>query len=434
MTVTDPAQGVLLAILAVGVMLLYAVKRLARSRPEFTIGTAILVAYVIRLLAIVAINATGLGSSLRGGDETTFLNLASLLAGQPLGHGDLPHGPYQLQTVVFALEMKLGFLNVSAMRVVQVGIALLGIVLMVAAVNDLAGPKAARFAAWFLAFEPASIFFNSEIHREALLELAAGIVVFGGTWIWRRLDVRGILICALGCLIAIETRSYAGWFMACAVVVIILHASFRNMKRRSRALPLIYAIVIAILIATPTILAATSGKNLRRLQTSQSANATGAGEGTGGANSDNLALEQVDFSSRSAVITSLPTKIRELVLEPYPWQLGDSSQMFGAVGTLLVYAVIILLIRYAWISRGHVFERAGPLIYTLLFELVAYSLTVGNAGTGFRYRSHLTTLAIATLAVLRAYAQKARENRGASGPAEHSEQDPAQPVLSPIPA
>jgi hypothetical protein len=102
------------------------------------------------------------------------------------------------------------------------------------------------------------------------------------------------------------------------------------------------------------------------------------------------------------------TKIRELILEPYPWELHDSSQLFGALGTLVAYLILVLLIRYAWISRGEIFGRAGPLLYPLLFELVAYSVTVGNAGTGFRYRSHLVTLGICTMAILR---ESARERR-----------------------
>ena len=107
----------------------------------------------------------------------------------------------------------------------------------------------------------------------------------------------------------------------------------------------------------------------------------------------------------------MPTKIRELLLQPYPWQVSNSSQMFGSVGTLVAYLVLLLLIRYAWLSRGHIFERAGPLIYPLLFEMLAYAVTVGNAGTGFRYRSHLVTLGICAVAVLRA---RVREQRVAA--------------------
>ena len=425
--VQAPAEGVILALLAVGVFLLAALLRLGRGRPGLVVGLPISVAFGIRLLAIMGINATGLGASLRGGDETTFLDLARFLASQPVGHGDFPHGPYQLQTVLFALQIKLGFMNVSAMRITQVGIALLGFMFMIATVYDLAGPRAARFAAWFLAFEPSSIFFNSEIHKEPLLELAAGLVAFGGVWFWKRLDVRGVLICALGCFIAVETRGYAGWFMACGVVMLILHASLRGLRQSPRSLAFVYAIVIAGLIVGPTVLAATGGKNLKTLQASQTANATGAGEGgTGAANGSNLALEQVDYSSRGAIISSLPTKIRDLVLEPYPWRLHDTSQLFGALGTLVAYAVLFLLIRYMWISRGSVFGRAGPLLYPLLFELIAYSLTVGNAGTGFRYRSHLVTLAIAALAVL-------RERRRIEPNAEsHTNLDLGEPAMAPV--
>jgi hypothetical protein len=306
---------------------------------------------------------------------------------------------------------------------------------MVVAVYDMAGPRAARFAAWFIAFEPASIFFSSEIHKEALMELSAGLIAYGGTRIWRRLDLRGFLICGVGALIGIETRSYAGWFLACGVVMLLLHASLRNMRGSiGRALPIVYAIIVAAFIVGPTLFAATGGKNLKTLQSSQAANAAGTGESSStGTNGANLALEQVDFSSRGAIITSLPFKFRDLLLEPYPWQLGDASQMFGAVGTLVAYAVLALLIRYAWISRGKIFGRAGPLLYPLLFSLICYSLTVGNAGTGFRYRSHLMTLGICTLAILRETAREARAERQQATPAV-PQQETFHAGRQPVPA
>jgi hypothetical protein len=431
---SDAGEGVAVTILFVGVVFLYVITRLRRSRPGFTIGRAIAVAFGLRLLAIVGINATGLGASLRGGDETTFLLWAQDLAGQSLGRGYIPHGRYQLQTILFALQIKLGFINVSGIRVTQIGIALLGFIFMLAATYDLAGPRAARIAAWCLAFEPSSIFFNTEIHKEPLMELAAGICAFGGVWLWKRLDLRGILIVALGCVIAIETRSYAGWFLACGCAVLLLHAALRNAARRGTAITLIYAVVIAGLLAAPTLLSATSGKNLHRLQQSESANAAGAGQGgTGAANGSNLALEQVDLSSRGAVIGSLPTKIRELLLEPYPWELHDSSEVFGAAGTLVAYVLLLLLISYAWLSRGEIFGRAGPLLYPLLFEMVAYAVTVGNAGTGFRYRSHLVTLGICAMVALREAALARRRDREPPG-LIHLTEVPSATPLTPVTA
>jgi hypothetical protein len=402
-------EGVLLVVLVISLALWLLIAKLRSTRPGLRIAAPIAVGFGLRLAAIAAIGATGsLSAVLRGGDETTYLDLARVLASQPLGHGDLPSGAFQLQTVLFGLQLRTGFLGVSALRITQVGLALGGIVLICAAVHDLADARAARLAAWLLAFEPTGVFFDSGILKDPLMELAAGLVVFGGTMIWLRLDVRGILICALGGLIAVETRSYAGWFLVAAGVLLLLHAALRSMDRPLRAMPAIVSVAVVAVLATPALLQASSKQSLQRLQQSQNANASGAGQGTGGANSSNLALEQVNFSTRGEILRNLPKRIRDVILRPYPWQLGDTSQRIGAIGTLVAYAVLLLLIRYAWLSRGQIMARAAPLIYPLLFLLVAYSLSAGNAGTSFRYRSHLVTLAIGVLVILRGHVLLAR--------------------------
>ncbi len=404
------AEGVVLVALVVGLWLWWLLRLLGRSRVELRVGAPVAVGFGFRLAAVIAIGITGLQSTLRGGDESTFLYYAGLLSRTPIGTGWFPHRIWQLHTVLFAFEMKLG-LTVGAMRIVQVGLALTGVVLIVAAVHDLAGGRAARLAAWLIALEPASIFFNSALHKEPNMELASGLVVFGGTMIWRKLDVRGLLLCALGGFIAVETRSYAGWFLVSAAAFVVLHASLRSLDRPLRAMPALYALLVAGFLVTPTLLAASSQKNLQSLQQSQNAYANGIGTGSGGPNTDNLRLEKVNFSTRSKILVNLPQRIRDLVLEPYPWQLSDTNQRFGAVGTLVAYVLLAMLIIYAWQSRGKIFPRAGPVMYPMLFLLVAYSLAVGNAGTGFRYRTHLVTLAIAALAVLREQALLARVPR-----------------------
>jgi hypothetical protein len=429
-------EGVTIVLLVVGYLLWFVVRRLQRSREDFRIGVPLAIGFLIRLAAIIGISASGLEATLRGGDETTFIERARYLATQPLGHGNLPHGPYQLHTDIFALQFKLG-LPIGALRITQVGLATLGMVLILASVYDLAGGgRAARLAAWLLAFEPASIFFNSALHKEPLMELASGLIVYGGTRVWQRLDVRGILLCALGGLIAVETRSYAGWFLVSAAVLVLLHASLRSLHRPLRAMTLVYAVVIAAFLVTPVLLQASSKKNLQQLQLSQNANSSALGltvVGTG-PNSDNLALEQVNFSTRGQIIKNLPKRIRDLVLKPYPWQLGNTSQRIGAVGTLIAYALLLLLVWYGWQSRGSILARTAPLMYPLLLLLMAYSLSAGNAGTGFRYRSHLVVLAIGAMAILRERVLQARAARTAPPLTEPEARKTSvrAPVTSPV--
>jgi hypothetical protein len=87
--------------------------------------------------------------------------------------------------------------------------------------------------------------------------------------------------------------------------------------------------------------------------------------------------------------------------------------------------VLLLMIRYAWLNRGDVLPRAGPILYPMLFLLIAYSLSAGNAGTGFRYRTHLVTLGVAAVAVLREHALRRR--RDAQGAAALPEAGPSEP-------
>ena len=56
---------------------------------------------------------------------------------------------------------------------------------------------------------------------------------------------------------------------------------------------------------------------------------------------------------------------------------------------MITLVLLFLLVRAVMGRRGEIFARAGPLVYLFFFLLIAYSLSTGNAGTGFRYRTHL---------------------------------------------
>ena len=106
-----------------------------------------------------------------------------------------------------------------------------------AGVYELAGPRPARIAAWILALEPANIFFSSLLHKEPLMYLAEGLVVFGGAVLWKRGKLTALIPMIAGCLIAMATRPYVGWFLTAAAAAVVLHASLtRQRGLRSLAL------------------------------------------------------------------------------------------------------------------------------------------------------------------------------------------------------
>jgi hypothetical protein len=209
----------------------------------------------------------------------------------------------------------------------------------------------------------------------------------------------------------VTTRPYAGWFLISAGALIVLHAGLRRLDKPLKAMPLVYAVIIAGFVAAPAIVQVTSKSSLSKLQESQRANTDlGAKRASNGAaNANNLALESVDYSTRGKVFANLPKRMRDILIRPYPWQVSNASQQLGAVGSLFALAVMILLVSAAIRRRGEVLALTGPILYPMFFLLMAYALSAGNAGTGFRYRTHIVLLAVAALFALREGVVPARQ-------------------------
>ena len=409
----------LVTVILLGGVLSVLVSHLGRSRPGFAIGRPVAFAFGIRVVAATLISLTPVARTLRGGDELTFLSHAERAVHSTPGSGEWTHALLrELHVYVLAVQRYVLDSPELALRMTQVGIAVIGLLLLAAAVYELAGPRASVLAMWLLAFEPASIFFSSLLHKEANLMLAIGLVALGGARIWKRGEPRFLASIVAGCLIAVATRHYAGWFLIAASAAIVLHAGLRAENRTAmRSLSLVALVVLFAAVAAPTVLSASTNESLEKnLQQSQEANAS---------DNSNLKLEQVDFSTRGAIVVNLPRRIPDVLLRPFPWQLGNISQGIGLFGTIAAYLVFFFMIRAAIGRRGEIMTRAGPLIYLGFFLLIAYSLSAGNAGTAFRYRTQIIAVLICVFAALWRSVEHTRSARVAG-----SERQPLTPQLS----
>ena len=243
--------------------------------------------------------------------------------------------------------------------------------------------------------------------------MAEGLVVFGGAVLWKRGKVVALLPMILGCLIATATRPYVGWFLTAAACAVVLHASLTR-QRGLQSLALTCLCVVGIAAFIPVVLSKSSDNNLRELQQSQDYAAI---------DGSNLSLERVDYSSREKLIVNLPQRITDVIFRPYLWQTQNPSQQLGAIGTLVVLACLVLLAIAIVRNRRQVMQMAGPLVYPAAFMLVAYSISAGNAGTAYRYRTHLVGLAVCLVMVLLAHRRQEQE-----GPARV----PVRPGLGPV--
>jgi 4-amino-4-deoxy-L-arabinose transferase-like glycosyltransferase len=243
--------------------------------------------------------------------------------------------------------------------------------------------------------------------------LAEGLVAFGGAVLWKRGKLVAILPMILGCLIAMATRPYVGWFLTGAAAAIVLHASLTR-QRGLRSFALTATCVLLVVALVPVVWDQSSNEKLKELQLSQNANAR---------DDSNLSLERVDYSTREKLIINLPTRIGDIISRPYPWQTENTSQQLGAIGTLVVLVCLALLAVAIARNRKQIMNMAGPLVYPAAFMLVAYAISAGNAGTAYRYRTHIVGLAVCLVMVLLAHRRQEQE-----GPARV----PRRPGLGPV--
>lgn len=385
---------VCLFVVACGWIVALGVIHLQRSRPGLDFGYAVAAAALLRLLAAIGLSAVPQGAVLRGGDELTFTQNATGLLGYGL------FSPEGLETLtsnlhvwIFSAQMHLGDVPELGLRVTQIMFAVLGIALFATAVHDIAGKPAGLVTVWLLAIEPTGVFFSSILHKEPEIFFAGGLATYGLVQYWKGGGYSGVPQVVVGCAIAVCTRPYAGWFLVAACGLTLLVGAIRYREQGGRTYTIALAVIGAIVILVPTLIAVSSPEQLERLQKSQTYNSQDT--------RSNLSLGYVDFSTREKVATNLPIRIRDVLLKPYPWQTANLSQRLGSIGAMFGLGVLVYLIFLLVRNWGKVIRTAGPFVFTGISLLVAYSISAGNAGTSFRYRTHLVAFALCVIVVLR---------------------------------
>jgi hypothetical protein len=368
-------------------------RRLQVTRPGFAIGTALAIAFAARLAAASVLSLSRSLADLRGPDERNFVLDAVNVAHAPFLGGEWTNGiPGDLHVRLFALQLR--FLHADTpfpLRMTQIALAVAAIALLAAAAHDLAGRTAALVVAWIAALEPANVFFSGVLHKEGLMMLSEGLVVLGAVRMWQRRDRQAGCLLAAGVGIGLLTRPYAGAFLLVAAGLVTLHSALRQLgKDKQRATGLLVVVAIAAALGLGLVVSE-SNRLLDHLQRSQTANAM---------DYSNLRLAPVDFSSPGAVILHAPRRVLDLWSRPYPWEIANWSQRLGVLGTLTAWLLLFLVVAGLVKGGREAVRRAPPLIYVVICVTVGYALTTGNAGTGFRYRTHVLLLTATLAAVL----------------------------------
>lgn len=377
------------------VLAFYLVAGLARLAARKGVsGLALPLACALGVRAAIAIIVDGVPAlaATRGSDEIFFAMQGHQLADGTTSLGEVPAALLgNLHIWWMALQVELiGASGDLYLRVGHAALAVAGIAVLAVTVGQLAGAARGRLAAWLLAFDPTSAYFSTILHKEAPMFLGEALVVAGCVRMYTRRDGWSVAIMVAGLGVAAGARPYAAAAMAGACGLTLAHAGLRRMGHGGVRRPVLAAIV-AVVALTGLAVGPSISTVLGVIQTSQNANAS---------DQSNLPLPPVDYTNVTSVVTNLPGRAFDLLSRPLPWEVANTSQQLGVIGTVVAWT-LIAVVMFLFVRRPKLaLEHLVPVAYILGSLLLVYSLSAGNAGTGFRYRSHLVVLLIITLAVV----------------------------------
>jgi hypothetical protein len=142
--------------------------------------------------------------------------------------------------------------------------------------------------------------------------------------------------------------------------------------------------------------------NLRTLQNSRLDQARSAESGFG---------RDVDVSSTSGALSTIPMGIVYLLFAPFPWQITSLRQSITLPEMVIWWASFPMLILGLWFAIKYRLRMISPiLIFTVMLTL-AYSVFQGNVGTAYRQRAQLLVFYFIFVAVGFVLVKEKREEK-----------------------
>jgi hypothetical protein len=121
--------------------------------------------------------------------------------------------------------------------------------------------------------------------------------------------------------------------------------------------------------------------------------------------------EDVDVSTASGVLSTVPLGLTYLLLAPFPWQLASLRQAITLPEMVVWWSSIPLLVLGAWFTIKHRLREIAPIVIFTSLLTLTYSIMQGNVGTAYRQRAQLLVFYFVFVAVGFVLVKERREAR-----------------------
>ena len=244
--------------------------------------------------------------------------------------------------------------------------------------------RVARFAGVATACLPSLVLWSSQGLKDGPLVFMLALSMLATLRLSQKLDLRYLLLLTATLLGIFSLRFYVFYMMVAAVVTTFLvgvnRVTAKSVVRQAAVVVVIAGAMIQLGILRSASTQFEAYGNLEAVQRSRQDLAVSAQSGFG---------RDVDVSTASGALSTIPVGMVYLLFAPFPWQLASLRQSITLPEMMVWWGSFPLLVAGLWYTLRYRMRRALPvLIFTAMLTL-AYSVFQGNVGTAYRQRSQL---------------------------------------------
>ena len=358
-----------------------------------------------------------------GGDKFAALQVARFV-GKGEGSG------WGMGYFVAAIYALLGR-NMLATQLVNAVIgAVTAVIIFLCAHEVFANSRVARLAAFAVAFYPSLVLWSSQGLKDAPIVFLLGLSILATLKLGLKFSTKwvAVLVASLFCLLSL--RFYVFYMMVAAVG----GAFLIGMRAVTAQSFLRQFLVIIVLGLSLTYLGVTRYANLQ-IDTYANWDAVQRSRLDAARTAESGFSKDVDVSTTSGALTTIPVGLLYLLFAPFPWQLASLRQSITLPEMIIWWASFPMLVLGLWFSIKYRLRQISPILVFSAMLSMAYSVFQGNVGTAYRQRAQLLVFYFIFVAVGYVLMLEKREERKRQEQLAVSEQRARQGLaVKPVPS
>ncbi|HWN10358.1 MAG TPA: glycosyltransferase family 39 protein [Pyrinomonadaceae bacterium] len=266
--------------------------------------------------------------------------------------------------------------------------------------------RVAKVAGIAVAFYPSLVLWSSQGLKDGPIVFCLALAILATLKLGQKLSVRYVVALVFALLTLLSLRFYV-FYMICAAIAGAFVIGMQTITATSFARQLAAVLLVGLALTYFGVTRSANLQfqeygNLERVQRSRLDLARSADSGFG---------RDVDVSTTSGALSTIPMGMIYLLFAPFPWQVGSLRQSITLPEMIIWWASFPLLILGLWYAIKYRLRMIAPILVFTFMLTLSYSVFQGNVGTAYRQRAQLLVFYFIFVAVGFVLVQEKREER-----------------------